>query len=300
MFQKGLLWRPQLVYITLTTHGLGLWKDAAIVVVCRVLGLKHVLHFHNKGVMAYSQKNKYANALYCFVFKKAKVILLSPLLYQDIAIHVGKEKVFFCANGILDVSEDVFIEQQPSLAPVELLFLSNLIQSKGIRDLLEACQILNNKGIKFICSIVGGEGDVHIEELESQIRVRGLQGWVRYLGKQYGVEKTVIFQSADIFIHPTHEDCFPLVLLEAMQFALPVVSTNEGAIPEIVDDDITGFIVPKRDPQALADKLALLIEDADLRIKMGRAGRKKYESAYTLEHFETRFCEILHEITSTQ
>ena len=299
-FFKGLWWRPQLVYITLTSHGLGLWKDSLIVAVCRVLGLKHVLHFHNKGVMAYSHQSKYADTLYRFVFRNAKVILLSPLLYQDIAAYVGKGKVFYCANGIPDMSEEIFIHRKPSNAPVELLFLSNLIVSKGIWDLLGACEILKNKGIAFKCSLVGGEGDIRVVELEAQIQNRGLGTNVRYLGKQYGDEKTVIFQSADIFIHPTHEDCFPLVLLEAMQFALPIVSTKEGAIPEIVDDGITGFIVPKRDPQAIADKLALFIENADLRKQMGQAGRKKYESAYTLEHFETRFCEILHEIKSTQ
>jgi glycosyltransferase involved in cell wall biosynthesis len=298
-FQKGLLWRPQLVYITLTTHGLGLWKDAAIVAVCRVLGLKHVLHFHNKGVMSYSQKNKYANALYCFVFKKAKVILLSPLLYQDIAVYVGIEKVFFCANGIPDVSEETIIEQRPSNAPVELLFLSNLIVSKGIWDLLDACQILKNKGIAFKCSLVGGEGDIRVEELETQIRNLGLDDNVSYLGKYYGDSKTAIFQSADIFVHPTHEDCFPLVLLEAMQFSLPVVSTEEGAISEIVDDGKTGFLIPPKDPQALAEKLELLILNSELRTQMGVAGRKKYESAYTLEHFEKRFIDILDRINQS-
>jgi glycosyltransferase involved in cell wall biosynthesis len=295
-FQKGLLWRPQLVYITLTTHGLGLWKDSAIVAVCRVLGLKHVLHFHNKGVMAYSHKSVYADALYRFVFRKAKVILLSPLLYQDIAMYVGKEKVFFCANGIPDVSEGTFIEQGHSKALVEFLFLSNLIVSKGIWDLLEAYQILKNKGIAFNCSLVGGEGDIRVEDLETQIRNLGLDENVRYLGKHYGDSKTAIFQRADIFVHPSHEDCFPLVLLEAMQFSLPVVSTEEGAISEIVDDRKTGFVVPRKNPQALAEKLELLILNPELRTQMGVAGRKKYESAYTLGNFEKRFIDILDRI----
>ncbi len=64
-----------------------------------------------------------------------------------------------------------------------------------------------------------------------------------------------------------------LVLLEAMQYSLPVVSTPEGAIPDVVDDGVTGFLVPQRDTSALADKLEVLIKDPDLRVKNGSRGK---------------------------
>lgn len=90
-----------------------------------------------------------------------------------------------------------------------------------------------------------------------------------------------------------HNECFSLVLLEAMEHGLPCISTTEGGIPGIVDDGKTGFLVPKHDVAALADKIQLLLNDSVLRSNMGKAGREKFEKEFTLEVFEKRMVEIL-------
>ena len=78
-----------------------------------------------------------------------------------------------------------------------------------------------------------------------------------------------------------------------MQHSLPVVSTFEGAIPDVVEDGVTGFLVPQKDPVALAEKLEILIRNPEMRNQMGEAGRAKYEREFTLERFERRMVEIL-------
>ena len=90
-----------------------------------------------------------------------------------------------------------------------------------------------------------------------------------------------------------HNECFPLVLLEAMEHGLPCISTTEGGIPGIVDDGKTGFLVPKHDVAVLADKILLLLNDSVLRSNMGKVGREKFEKEFTLEVFEKRMVEIL-------
>lgn len=90
-----------------------------------------------------------------------------------------------------------------------------------------------------------------------------------------------------------HNECFPLVLLEAMEHGLPCISTTEGGIPGIVDDGKTGFLVPKHDVAVLADKILLLLNDSGLRSNMGKVGREKFEKEFTLEVFEKRMVEIL-------
>lgn len=77
-----------------------------------------------------------------------------------------------------------------------------------------------------------------------------------------------------------------------MQFSLPIISTFEGGIPDVVKDGINGFLVPQRDAQALADKLEVLIVNPLLRKEMGFAGRKLYEEKFTIEIFEKRLLEI--------
>ena len=90
-----------------------------------------------------------------------------------------------------------------------------------------------------------------------------------------------------------HNECFSLVLLEAMEHGLPCISTTEGGIPGIIDDGKTGFLVPKHDVAVLADKIQLLLNDSVLRSNMSKAGREKFEKEFTLEVFEKRMVEVL-------
>ena len=120
------------------------------------------------------------------------------------------------------------------------------------------------------------------------------------VGSKFDTEKEKIYLESEIFVFPTQYDVWGLVLLEAMRAGLPVISTYVGAIPEIVDDGITGFLVEKQNPVALAEKMEILIKDKDLRDKMGQAGRKKFLEKYTLDIFEQNlknvFDEVLKEI----
>lgn len=283
---------PQLVYITPNAKGGAFYKDWIIVMMLKAMGCTIVAHYHNKGVATY-QDRKIDNWLYKIFFKNLKVILLADNLYQDIEEFVRREDVFICPNGI--PVEKIVSHQRKEKC--QLLFLSNLIVSKGVIDLLDACSILKENGVEFECLFVGAETDEMNSELfEEQVQKRKIGGSVSYLGKKYGDEKLKLFQQADIFVFPTYSDCFPLVLLEAMQHNLPCISTEEGAIADIVDDGKTGFIVEKRNPQQLSEKIEMLIRNEELCKAMGDAGRQKYLENYTLEMFENRICEILNEI----
>jgi glycosyltransferase involved in cell wall biosynthesis len=166
--------------------------------------------------------------------------------------------------------------------------------------LIDACEILKDCGVRFHCNIVGGDADLNRKRVEEIIIEKGLASFILVSGTIYGVEKTELMRRADIFVHPSYEDCMPLVLIEAIQYSIPVVSTFEGAISDVVEDGVNGFLVPQKDVIALADKLEVLIKDPELREKMGTAGRKKYENGFTMEKFEKRMVEILEDVMINQ
>ena len=175
-----------------------------------------------------------------------------------------------------------------------LLFLSNLLESKGIYVLLEACRMLKEEGVAFHCDYVGGESKlISGEAFRSAIAERGLTDCVTYHGPQYGAAKDRFFREADIFVQPTFDDCFPLTLVEAMQYRLPIVSTDVGAIPDIVTDGVNGFVCPQRDVDALAEALRKLIAEPQMRVAMGQRGYELYRERMTLEVFEMRFTGLL-------
>ena len=179
-------------------------------------------------------------------------------------------------------------------AEPRLLFLSNLIVSKGIYVLLEACQRLKERGVAFHCDYVGGESkEVTGEQFRKAIAERGLEDCVIYHGPQYGADKDRAFRRADIFVQPTFDDCFPLTLVEAMQYRLPIVSTDVGAIPDIVTDGVNGLVCKQQDVDSLVEALTTLLADAALRREMGVRGHARYLKEMTLEAFEGSFAEAL-------
>ena len=293
---------PDLVYVTPNACGGAFYKDYIVVQMIKRMGYLVVVHYHNKGVA--TRQNRFLdNFLYQRFFKGIKVILLSECLYDDVKKYVKREDVFVCGNGIPDITNhstcsDVAASDHIDGKVPHVLFLSNLLISKGVVVLLNALKVLKEKGCRFICDFVGGETvEMDAAMFQNEVAKRGLEDMVVYHGRKYGNDKEAFLNGADIFVFPTfyHNECFPLVLLEAMQHHLPCVSTTEGGIPGIIDDGKTGFLVPKHDAENLAEKIQVLLTDAELRQRMGKAGREKFEKEFTLEVFEKRMAEILRE-----
>lgn len=285
--------RFDLCYCAITINGVCFLRDALYVLLCKIFFCKVVIHQHNKGVANYCNKFVY-RSLYRLVYHKTKVILLSNFLYQDIKKFVDEDDIMICPNGIkpsMDFQQRNKIYNSP-----RILFLSNLIESKGCLILLDACKILSDNGISFHCDIIGGEtSEISSERFHKEIHNRGLDKLVMYHGKKYGEEKDKYWEMSEIFAFPTfyYNECFPLVLLEAMEKGLVCVSTVEGGIRDIIDDGRTGYIIHRRDAKSLAETLKVLLQNPQLRQSMGSEGRKKFEQYYTEEQFEYNMFECL-------
>jgi glycosyltransferase involved in cell wall biosynthesis len=293
-----IFYRPAMIYFQLSPHGFAFLRDLFFVSIMKIFHVRIVFHIRGKGI---TLKSNFAKRFYKYCFRNEYIICLSLLLKSDIDdVYTGK--VSIVPNGIPDSNPEKK-DNLPTETKPKLLFLSNLIKSKGVLDYIEALSILCKKGVDFKGTIVGAEGDISEPEINQIIKNNNLQDKVHYLGPKYYNEKNRILFENDLFIFPTKMpwECFPGVILEAMQFGLPVISTTEGAIPEIIDDGVTGFVVEKSSPQQLAEKIEILIKNPQLRQEMGQAGRKKYEEKYTLRQFEENmknvFTDVLNQIT---
>jgi len=167
--------------------------------------------------------------------------------------------------------------------------LSRIQNTKGLEYLIKAAAeiILNFPDTKFL--IVG-------DIIDSDKRFLKYKKYLHTKVKQLNLENHVIFtgirndvvnvlSATDIFVLPSIFDILPTAIIEAMAMAKPVVATNVGGVPEIVTNNETGYLVPPRDSQALASRIAKLIKNKDLRIEMGLCGRKKVLSLFSLERY---------------
>ncbi len=292
-----------LCYLAITCHGIGFLKDSPFILMTKLFRRKIIIHQHNKGMSRDLDRWPY-RWLLPLCYKNAKVILLSWRLYPDIEKVVRKEDVFICPNGI-KVQEyhdsvvqglpETWITKPDTKRFSRLLFLSNLIESKGVLVLLDALVTLKDKGYLFVCDFVGGETkEIDAKRFNAEVEKRGLDGQAFYRGRKHGEKKERIFEQADIFVLPTYYDneCFPLVLLEAMAHKKPVVSTDEGGIPDMILDGENGLISMRNDPGSLACCIGKLIKNEDLRKQMGINSFQRLKKHFTDEKFENNLLYI--------
>jgi colanic acid/amylovoran biosynthesis glycosyltransferase len=180
--------------------------------------------------------------------------------------------------------------------PFQILCIARFCEVKGHADLIQACEILKQRGVRFECHLIG-EGPL-LSSVAQQISSAGLTEKVLFHGALPHEEVVKQFAAADVAVLATAPtstgECegIPNVLKEAMACGLPVVSSLSGGIPELVDDGITGILVPPRDPPALADALQRLCEDPELRQRIGCAGRKRIVRDFNLRVSSARRADI--------
>ena len=173
--------------------------------------------------------------------------------------------------------------------PIQILFLSNLIPSKGAMEFLKLAKVVSQK-VSSIVFVLGGpqRSEQFFNKIMDFIQKEQLKDVVKVPGPIYGKEKEEYFRNSSIFVFPTYyeKETFGLVNIEAMQWGLPVITTDEGAIPEVVKHGINGYIVNPHNLDQLAYYTLKLIKNEKLRKKMGDAGRDRYEKYFSINVYE--------------
>lgn len=236
------------------------------------------------GVLRWFMKTTLRRADRCIVLADNLRFNFQPFLPPDriVSVYLGIDPI--TKNGQSDSSES-------KNGNLTILFLSSLLQSKGLAVLLQSLprvlQVRNN----LRCVVAGGWGrdSEHVREWVTKfISNEHLEGIVSFVGPVQGKEKERILDAADMFVLPTLVDTAPLVVLEAMRAGLPIVATNVGAIPELVSDGINGLICQKGDSADLAEKILYLADRPALRQQMRQNNLERFESFFTAEKFAMR------------
>lgn len=286
--------KPQLVYITPSLSGWAFYRDWLMVRMIKRRKCAVVAHFHNKPPVSFTRK-WYNRLLYRSFFNDLHSIFLANCLAETFKDYTQPRSVHICPNGMPEGMHQTPSEH--SNKPYTFLFLSNMMEEKGVIILLEACALLKKRGFGFMCNFVGQWSDITEQHFDSLTDELGISDVVRAYGGAYGEEKAKYFSLAEAFVFPTYyaAECLPLVLIEAMQYSMPIISTPEGGIPDVVDNKV-GYLVEQRNSQALADRMQYVLQNPEIGREMGKQGRLKYEREYTLSVFERRLVHILNEV----
>lgn len=291
---------PEVIYFMPATAGNAMFRDAFFLKVVRSLSRATlVLHLRSQFVKEDWAK-PFKRSLIKDMLKCNKLIVLGPELVGDLETSVDREDIYVLANGIPETLSDeefaVVKQQRASNDRVSLFFLSNMLEFKGWYKVLEACQLLDKAGIAFQCHFVGGwPSESEEQKFQRFVDDHHLHDKVVHHGRLLGDEKARIFRQADLFVYPTEYDACPRVVIEAMEYGLPVISTRVGTIPTLVEDGKTGYILDQNLPAAIFERVTQLMDDG-LRLEMGTAGRRRFLEKYTIDQYREAFVNILNQI----
>ncbi|MCC6166191.1 MAG: glycosyltransferase family 4 protein [Caldilineaceae bacterium] len=202
-----------------------------------------------------------------------------------VRVHVAsRERLVTIHNAMPDV--DATLRARPGNSPAQLVMVARLSHWKDQPALLHALAGLQDLDwqLEFI-----GDGPLR-GQLEALTQSLGLSARVTFLGSRRDVPERLA--AAQLFLLTSKWEGFPRSILEAMRAGLPVVASDVGGVQESVMDGVTGFVIPRGDAARLRECLCMLITSPELRVRMGAAGRARYEEMFTFDRLVERTTQV--------
>ena len=269
-------------------------RDLAILCGTRWMFRKTIFHFHSGGLCQYYSCLPWPlRKLFDLAYRRPDIAIRIAASTPPDAVFLQAKHEFIVHNGVPDDAA-IYFKKYPRTAldsqrkkGLNILFVAVLREDKGVMVLLRACRMLKEKRIDFVVSLVGKFVSEEFRKLVlNYVAEAGLTDHVCFLGVLDGDAKRAAYYEADVFCFPTFFDSetFSLVIIEALSFGIPVVTTRWRGIPDMLEGSGAAFLLPPQDEASVAEALATLAADKDLRRKMGENARRRYVENYTLDH----------------
>ncbi len=288
--QLGLLWklirllgrhRPELVHFH-TCSGLTFYRTIVDMLIVRLYGLPVILHIRGGRFEEFlNGRTAIGRRVVRWALVSAdSVIALSPVWAERLLAFDPRISVHVVANGV--PLPETPTQHRPT-ARIRIAFVGTTQRAKGVDDLIEALSRLPRQTrLRIEVRIIGPDPGRRIEELQALAEQCGLSERVVFTGKLDSEEVKQELRRAAIFTLPSYAEGLPNALLEAMACGLPAVVGNVGAVPEVIDHGVSGFLVRPGDIEQLSTLLGKLIRGPALRQKMGRAALKRVRQDFGL------------------
>lgn len=289
------------VYYIASLSYLGFIRDFFVIIICKIYNKKVFIHIHGGNFKKNLLKYPIFNFFVIYIYKKTdKVFVLSQKFIKDFNF-LEKSKIFVLPNSIpsnLDIKEKFIKKKIKSHSKIKILYLSNLILSKGYLNLLEVCKMLKDKKIEFECIFAGNfisvKRNENIYELErnfKQILVKNKLKKNVSLIKNLSLKKKIhLLKRSNIFILPTKYpgEGLPISLIEATFFGLPIISTKNGAISDIVENNKNGYLINHNYPKHIYRKIIKLFKNKKKFESMSYNSRKIYDKKFSFKKIKIK------------
>ena len=236
--------------------------------------------------------------IYDELFRDGDLFLPVSRRWREKLIELGCDERKMAVHHMgIDSAQFAFKPRTREGQVTRLISIARLQEKKGIEYGIRAVASLIRKGVELEYEIVG-EGPLE-EELLQIVRESGAESCIRLLGARSQEEVRRRLSESHILLAPSvtasngNQEGIPVAVMEAMAMGLPVLSTWHSGIPELVDDGVSGFLVPERDIEALEERLRMLVERPALWPGMGKAGRARIETEFDCKRLNRQLIEMV-------
>ena len=256
---------------------------------CALLGKKYALYV--RGVWKTEGLN---NVVSNYIFKHAQFIFTTGLGFASTIKKQNTNVEPVYPMTTFDVNSVAKMEKFERKEIKNILFVGNLVKTKGVLDVVKAIDLLRKQGVLVNLKIIGGGDLEDITELEDLIAELAVSSEVEYVGHISDAEKLAsYFQSTDLFLYPSYyPEGFPRVVFEAMIFGIPIICTILPGMKSFMEDGVNCLEVPPESAQAISDAVVRLKNDSALSKKIGNRSRemiKEYFDTFTVKGHENQF-----------
>lgn len=217
-----------------------------------------------------------------FMLKKELIKKDKVKIIKSVGVDINKFSMQkYSKDKLLEIRKNLNIENK-----IVVLMVARAIWDKGVKEYYEAADILKSKyhNVEFL--LAGGTDEGNHSCANKHFLKNGKVKWLEQ--RDDIVDITAI---SDIYVLPSYREGLPATLMEASSMAKPIVTTNTFGCKDVVDAGINGFLVPIRDSITLADKIEILINDKDLRIKMGQKALEKAQNEFDVKKVVRQYME---------
>lgn len=262
-------------------------RAGLLALAARLRGCAVIVHAHGGNIETWLVDRRRRLVMRAAMAPAHAVAAVWTAGYRPLAETLGEDRVRLIDNGV-DVSR--FSAGVRPNRPPRILYVGLLTPRKGVLDLIRASRQLEDEGVDHELWLLGGTPDEGPAAAEPVLAAA--EGHAKLLGTRDPDDMPAAYADADIFCLPSWWEAMPLSVLEAMAAGLPVVATDVGDVGRVVDDQATGYVVPKQAADRLADALRPLLVDHDLARRMGEAGRRRVEERFSSAVTAGEVCDL--------
>lgn len=270
---------PDIVHIT-SSASLGLFRDLVLIKMAKLANAKTIIHFHFGRVPQIFSSNKWEKYLIKNVIRKVDSVIIIDRPSYDTLLTNGYKHLYLIPNPLSSEAQSIIDSNKIERIPGKILFAGHIIITKGVYELIDACKCIKNIRLKFIGLVT--------DEMRKNMENRGgknSSSWMEIAGNLSFEDTMKEMLSAGLFVLPSYTEGFPNVIIESMACGCPIIATNVGAIPEILEINSSsscGICIEPRDAEQLKEAINKMLSDSKFSENCAINANKRVKSNYSM------------------